>query len=191
MKEAKYTKPKIISIINRFGFLLFWLRWFYSKAKGIDYAYLLYTFFPQKILRINGNVKWPVHFTSRVLYANKIKVGNRSAPGLNSHCYIQGRGGIIIGHNLRMGPGVGLISANHDIEDYDQWNHTEPIIIGNNVWLGMNVVVMPGVKIGDNTVIGSNSTVTKNIQPNSIAAGCPCKVIKSKSVYKGKDYSKL
>src|SRR5690606_15862215 len=107
--------------------------WFYPKAKGIPVAYQLYTFFPQKIVRINGSIGWPVHFTSRIMYFKNIEMGNGSAPGLSSAGYIQGRAGIIIGHNFRMGPGVGLISANHDLENYDQWGRANPIKIGNNV----------------------------------------------------------
>ena len=191
MKSKKISKPSIVTFFDSIEYLFFWLRWFYPKAKGIGPAYLLYTFFPQKVLRINGNVKWPVHFTSRVLYSKNIEIGNRSAPGLNSNCYIQGRGGIQIGHNLRMGPGVGLISANHDMSDYDQWIRKPPLKIGNNVWIGMNSVILPAVDIGDNVVIGANSVVNDNIPSNSIAAGSPCKVIKEKPPYEGKDYSAL
>ena len=54
-----------------------------------------------------------------------------------------------------------------------------PIKIGNNVWLGGNVVILPGVTIGDGCVIGAGSVVTKDIAPNSVACGNPCKVIKS------------
>jgi acetyltransferase-like isoleucine patch superfamily enzyme len=89
-----------------------------------------------------------------------------------------------------MGPGVGLISANHDIHDYDRWSESPPIVIGDNVWIGMNSVVLPGIKIGDNVVIASNSVVTKDIPSNSIAAGNPCTVVREKELYKGKDYSK-
>ena len=169
----------------------FWVRWFYPKARGINFVNLMYFFFHQKILRINGSVPWPVHRTSRVLYYRRIEVGNNAAPGRNSGCYIQARNGIVIGHNLRMGPGCGLISSNHDIDDYDQWIKTDPIRIGNNVWLGMNVVVMPGVSIGNNVVVGANSVVTKDIPDNSVAVGAPCKVIAEKKPYRGKDYSRL
>jgi acetyltransferase-like isoleucine patch superfamily enzyme len=83
---------------------------------------------------------------------------------------------------------VGLISANHDLDDYDRWPTCPPILIGNNVWIGMNTVVLPGITIGDNVAIGANSVVTKNIPANSIAAGNPCRVIRAKAPYKGKDY---
>lgn len=177
--------------LERLEFLFCWLRLFYPKSKGINYLYLLYFFIPQKILRINGHIPWPVHFTSRVLYAKNIQIGNRSAPGMNAHCYIQGRNGITIGHNLRVGPGVGLISANHDPNDYDHWPSSPPITIGDNVWIGMNSVVLPGVTIGDNVVIASNSVVTKDLPANSICVGNPCNVIKEKQPYRGKDYSKI
>lgn len=178
----------MVGFIERFSILFFWLNFFYPKAKSLERAYLLNRFFSQKILRINGKVPWPVHPTSRVMYHKNIKVGNRSFPGNNIGCYIQGRSGIEIGNNCRFGPGVGLISANHALENYDVWLKSEPIRIGNNVWLGMNVIVMPGVQIGDNVVIGSNSVVTKDILSNSIAAGNPCKVLKEKDQYTGRLY---
>jgi acetyltransferase-like isoleucine patch superfamily enzyme len=187
-------KKKLDSVAAKFdSFESFfkWLRIFYPRAKGIHFIYLAYVFIPQKILRINGRVPWPVHFTSRVLYHKKISIGNRTAPGLNANCYIQGRNGIIMGHNVRIGPGVGLISANHDIEDYDRWPVQPPITIGNNVWIGMNTVVLPGVNIGDNVAVGANAVVAKNIPSNSIAVGNPCRVIRCKEPYKGLDYSKL
>ena len=149
----------------------------------------MYAFFPQKILRINGNIPWPVHFTSKIFYHKNIKIGKRSMPGMNINCYIQGKNGIIIGNNLRMGPGVGLISANHVLDDYDKHEKNRPIVIGDNVWIGMNSVILPGVTIGDNVVIGAGSIVTSDIPSNSIAAGNPCRVLREKPPYHGKDYS--
>lgn len=189
-ETAYLEKPRAVALLEKMNFLFFWLRWFYPAAGGIELAYLLYGFFPQKILRINGAVPWPVHFTSRVLYHKNIRVGRRSSPGSNSGCYIQGKNGIQIGHNCRFGPNVGLISANHDAGDYDRWVKTGPITIGNNVWIGMNAVVLPGVHIGDNVIVAANSVVTEDIPANSIAAGSPCRVIKPKGPYTGKDYAK-
>jgi len=180
---------KLSNFVEKLGFCLFWLRWFYPRAKGIPLLYLLYFFIPQKICRINGRVPWPVHFTSRILYHKNISVGNRTAPGMNAGCYIQARNGIKIGHNFRIGPGVGLISSNHDIQDYDVYSREKPIEIGDNVWIAMNSVIMPEIKIGDNVVIGANSVVTRDIPSNVIAAGNPCRVIRNKEPYEGKDYS--
>ena len=182
------------TIVSKLQFLkpfFFWVYFFYPKAKGINFVNLLYFFVFQKIFRINGSVPWPVHRTSRVLYYKRIQVGNNAAPGRNGSCYIQARNGIKIGHNLRMGPSCGLISSNHNMDDYDRWNASNPIEIGDNVWLGMSVIVMPGVKIGSNVVIGANSLVTNDIPDNSIAFGIPCKVVREKPPYKGFDYSTL
>ncbi|HEY5535406.1 MAG TPA: acyltransferase [Ignavibacteria bacterium] len=85
---------------------------------------------------------------------------------------------IKIGNNVRCG-------ANTLITDSD-WHTDDPrtgkpkdVIIGDNVWLGVNTVVLKGVTIGDNTIIGANSVVTRNIPANVIAAGNPCKVIRN------------
>ena len=165
------------------------LRLFYRHVDGINpFAVLGTVFFLQKIIGFNRFVSWPVHFTSRVIYRKNIKVGARSFPGFSSHCYIQARNGIIIGKNLRMGPGVGLISANHDINNYDSWPENRPIQISDNVWIGMNSVILPGVHIGENVVIAANSVVNKDIPANSIAAGNPCQVINPKNKYDGKLY---
>ena len=181
----------LIEKFDKVAFLFEWLRFFFPKAKGFHLIYLAYVFIPQKLLRINGSVPWPVHFTSRILYPKNILVGNGSAPGLSGNCYIQGRNGITLGHNVRLGPGVGLISANHHMDDYDKWPISPPIVIGNNVWIGMNTVVLPGVEIGDNVAVGANSVVSKAIPSDSIAVGNPCRVIREKAPYKGRDYSLL
>jgi len=182
---------KIKNRIDRISFLFSWLRFFYPNAKGIHLIYLLYFIVPQKLFRINGSIPWPVHFTSRVLFYKNIKVGNRSAPGMNANSYVQARNGIHIGSNFRMGPGVGLISADHKEDDYDIHQKTIPITIGDDVWVGMNAVILPGVSIGSNVMIGANSVVTKNIPSNVVAAGNPCQVIREKKAYNGIDYTKL
>ncbi|MDZ7735374.1 MAG: DapH/DapD/GlmU-related protein [Gammaproteobacteria bacterium] len=168
------------------------LRLFYRNLKGADPLHVFgIVFFMQKIVGFNRLVPWPVHFTSRVIHHNNIKVGVRSFPGFSQGCYIQGRNGIVIGNNLRMGPGVGLISANHNKDDYDRWDYEKPIYIGDNVWLGMNVVVLPGVRIGSNVIIGANSVVSHDILSNAIAIGNPCEVVREKFPYQGVDYASI
>lgn len=83
---------------------------------------------------------------------------------------------IKIGDNVRCGANT-LITDSDWHPDDPRVGLSKPVIIGNNVWLGINVVVLKGVEIGDNTVIGANSLVTKNIPANVIAAGNPCKEI--------------
>jgi len=88
---------------------------------------------------------------------------------------------VSIGHHVFIGPNVAIYTAGHPLHSHlrDQEHEwAQPITIGNSVWLGGNVVINPGVKIGSNTVIGSGSVVTKDIPDNVFAAGNPCKVIR-------------
>lgn len=170
--------------------LYYFLSIFYKKINGANPLYILGSvFFTQKILGFNRQVPWPAHFSSKFRNVKNIKIGNRSFPGWGPGCYIQGKNGIIIGNNCRFAPNIGIISANHNQNDYDKWDKTDPIIIGDNVWVGMNSIIMPGVNIGSNVIIGAGSIVTKNIPSNSIAVGNPCKVIKEKDTYQGKSYA--
>ncbi len=88
---------------------------------------------------------------------------------------------IKIGAGTFIGPNCGLYTAVHPTNAKDrvagkEW--AEPITIGKGVWLGGNVVVLPGVTIGDRAVIGAGSVVTKNIPADTVAVGNPCRVIK-------------
>ena len=88
-------------------------------------------------------------------------------------------GEITIGDNVMIAPNVILCSATHPISPNLREKGMEynmPVKIGNRVWIGANVVVMPGVTIGDNSVIGAGSVVTKDIPANVVAFGNPCKV---------------
>lgn len=86
------------------------------------------------------------------------------------------------GNNVFIAPNCGFYTAGHPL-DYETRNkgleYAKPIEVGNNVWIGGNVVVLPGVSIGDNVVIGAGSVVTKDIPSNSVAVGNPCRVIKN------------
>ena len=85
--------------------------------------------------------------------------------------------GVIIGNNVMCGTNVMIGDRNDHENNYPQFL-PEPVHIGDNVWIGMNVVIMKGVKIGNNVIIGANSIVTKDIPSNVIAVGAPCKPLK-------------
>jgi acetyltransferase-like isoleucine patch superfamily enzyme len=145
--------------------------------------------FYQKILGFNRSVPWPVHPSSNVVAWGKIKRKDwRLNPGFNTGCYIQALNGIEFGFNVYVGPNVVIVSANHDLDDYDRHTKNPPIIIGDNVWIGANSVILPGVRIGNNVAIGAGSVVNKDIPDNSIVNGNPCQVIKEKPPYQGKSY---
>ena len=85
---------------------------------------------------------------------------------------------VVLGNNVLCGTNV-TIGDRNDHEDLYPQFIPYPIQIGNNVWIGMNTVIMKGVDIGDNVIIGANSIVTKSIPSNVIATGNPCKIIKN------------
>lgn len=100
---------------------------------------------------------------------------------INFGCVILDCAEITIGSHTLLGPNIGLYAANHSTDATERINggcYGKPIHIGKNVWLGGDVKVLPGVSIGDNTIIGTGSIVTKNIPANVIAVGNPCKVIR-------------
>jgi maltose O-acetyltransferase len=88
---------------------------------------------------------------------------------------------VTIGDDVQMGPNVQLLTATHPIEPgprRNKWEAAEPIVIGDNVWLGGGVIVCPGVTIGENTVVGAGAVVTRDLPANVVAVGSPARVIK-------------
>lgn len=87
---------------------------------------------------------------------------------------------ITIGKNVLIGPNVTLSTTGHPVHPKHRADgmYSFPVTIGDNVWLGANVVVLPGVTIGENAVIGAGSVVTKDIPANVVAFGTPCRVVR-------------
>lgn len=113
-------------------------------------------------------------------YGYNIEVGNNLY--INHNCTILDVCKVTIGDNVMIGPNTGIYAAAHPIDVYTRVRKGEefgkPIKIGNNVWIGGNVCILPGVTIGDNTVIAAGSVVNRDIPANVMAAGNPCEVIK-------------
>lgn len=100
---------------------------------------------------------------------------------INFGCVILDCAEVTIGANTLLGPNIGLYPVNHAIDAEERIHGGcigKPIHIGKNVWFGGDVKVLAGVTIGDNTIIGTGSIVTKDIPANVIAVGNPCKVIR-------------
>ncbi len=137
----------------------------------------------QRILRINGDTPIPVNFTSRVVSFKNISLHTDKSTKLSfavsGGIYIQAVNGIKIGENFLFAPGIKIISSNHDFLSRGKSVESKPIIIGSDVWLGANVVILPGVELADGAIVGAGSIVTKSFtQKNSVIAGNPAKLIR-------------
>lgn len=117
------------------------------------------------------------------LNGDQIEMGNNV--GFNYGCYINGFGGLIIGDGCRFGPYCMIHTANHILDDLEghidgQGWMKKPVIIEPEVGITMGVIILPGVRIGKQSLIGAGSVVARDIPPYSVAVGNPCKVIKTR-----------
>lgn len=99
---------------------------------------------------------------------------------LNTGCSFQDRGGIHIGDGSMIGMNVAIATLNHGL-DLETRNTTfpSPVVIGKNVWIGSNATILPGVTIGDNSVVAAGAVVTKDVSENTVVAGVPAKFMKT------------
>ena len=112
-------------------------------------------------------------------YGTHIEVGKNFFANYN--CTILDVAKVKIGDNCQMAPNVSIYTAGHPIHPVSRnsgYEYGKEVTIGDNVWIGGNSVICPGVTIGDHVVIGAGSVVTKDIPDWSVAAGNPCKVIR-------------
>ena len=123
-------------------------------------------------------------------YGRNIYIGNQVS--VNMNCTFVDCNTITIGDRVLIGPNVQLYTATHPIElterlfpsirdgkpVYSRRTYAKPIKIGDGCWLGGGVVVLPGITIGTGSVIGAGSVVTRDISPDSLAVGNPCRVIR-------------
>ena len=109
-----------------------------------------------------------------------ISIGNNT--GINQGAYIGGQGGVSIGDYVIVGPGVKIFSEDHQFsgEDYikNQGEKRGKVIIGDNCWLGSNVTILAGVKLGEKTIVAAGAVVNNSFDGNCIIGGVPAKLIK-------------
>lgn len=112
-------------------------------------------------------------------YGTNIQVGKNFFANYN--CMIINVARVRIGDNCQMAPNVAIYTAGHPIHPVSRnsmYEYGKEVTIGDNVWIGGNTVICPGVHIGDNVVIGAGSVVTKDIPDWTVAAGNPCRVLR-------------
>ncbi len=133
----------------------------------------------RRLFRAVGKNVW-IEPEFRCEFGKNISIGDDVY--INFGCIMLDCGQIRIGNGTLIGPNVGLFSGNHTLDPEERAAGgliPKPITIGSRVWLCGNVTVTPGVTIGDDTVIGAGSVVTRDIPSGVLAAGNPCKVLRA------------
>jgi len=173
----------IKSSANKSGRYRPWLwpvRLFDRFTSPIPSGLWLINFFVQRILDNNNNVPWMVHFTSRVV--GNITIGKNvwTSFALSGGCYIQGWNGVKIDDDTIFAPGVKIISANHNKDDFSVCDSAPPVQIGKRCWIGANAVILPSVNLGDDCIVGAGSVVTESFPSKSVIAGVPARQVNNR-----------
>lgn len=124
-----------------------------------------------------------IHPSCNILSINNMRIGHNSSIG--AYTTIFAGFGVTIGEGCLISNGCGISSVNHVKESLVRYtdataelSNSRPVVICNNVWIGMNVCVLPGVNIGNNSIVGAGSVVTKDIPADEIWIGNPAKFVK-------------
>ena len=101
---------------------------------------------------------------------------------VNAGAFLYGRGGLTIGDHVMVGPNAVIVSSQHRYDDPRLpmvllGHQTAPVTIGSDVWVGANAVVLPGVRVGDGTIVSAGAVVTQDTEPFTIVGGVPARVI--------------
>ena len=171
-------------------FLVIFFSLFYDKKylkgkyfyKGrIGWLWAFRGVFFQKILRYNSRAKWPVSPFIAIDEPEGVKfhpddINNFQSFGVY---YSNANGGIItIGKGTYIAPNVGIITTNHKKINPNIFEKPKNIFIGNNCWIGMGAIILPGVVLGDSVIVGANAVVTKSFkESNIVIAGVPANKI--------------
>ena len=149
------------------------------KSQRSKFAKGLRVFFARRILKSCGK---NVNIEKNAYFTPDVSIGDRSGIGID--CEINGP--VSIGNDVMMGPEVIIYTSGHnfarsDITMIEQGSsEKEPVIIGDDTWIGRRVMIMPGVTIGKGCVIGAGAVVTKDIPDYTVAGGVPAKVLKAR-----------
>jgi galactoside O-acetyltransferase len=162
---------------------------FFASLKTIQYRYIFRCIGRKTIVgkgaeifnfsnvKIGSHCLVQDHTYIRAGFQGYIVIGNYCA--INSFVKIFGHGGVEIGDHTQLGPGCLVTTTSHNYRE-DLEAEFKKVTIGRLVWIGAYSIILPGVTIGDNSVIGAGSIVTKDIPTNSIAVGNPARVIGTK-----------
>lgn len=185
VKEILKKFDFIIKPTAKFCFSFFYNRK-YLQGRLFDeeyggYLFCLKSIWQRNILRLAKPYPWPVGLTCNISSANNIvfhvdDLNNFQSPGT----YFQNfKGKITLGKGCYIAPNVGIITVNHDLNNLREHTFAENVELGSGCWVGMNSVILPGVILGDKTIVAAGSVVSKSFpQGHVVIGGTPAKIIK-------------
>lgn len=153
----------------------------YFKFGGRGWKWIILDIKARRRLGVNKGVPFPISFNNRINNPQNIVFSPDNLHIFQgSGKYFQGQDAkIFIGDNCYVANNVGIITTNHDLKHPEKHMPGKEVKIGSNCWLGMNSLIMPGVILGNNTVVGAGSVVTKSFsEGNCVIVGNPAKKIK-------------
>lgn len=157
------------------------LRGRHFESSYAGWSWVLRSLLWQELLGFNRHIPWPVSPFVRISSAQNIEFHPDDLNNFQGFgCYFQNFSAkIVIGRGTYIAPNVGIITANHDTLDPEIHQQGRDVIIGEKCWIGMNSVILPGVVLGDHTVVGAGSVVTKSFPEGyAVIAGVPARVIR-------------
>ena len=165
-------------------------KWFVRRFRG--WRWLVKDYVGCRRLKVNRGIPWPVSPRLTVIGPENIHFHPDDLNNFQSFgCYFQGIGSITIGRGTYIAPNVGLITANHALENPDEHLPPKPVVLGEKCWIGMNSVILPGVELGPHTVVGAGSVVTKSFpEGHCVIAGNPAKFIKEINILEEENHEK-
>lgn len=160
----------------------------YKKLKAgplgrVSLRVRLANWFVHRVIYGKKNMSFSYHFTSVITRHDRVVVGRNVEMYLANvgGMYIQGINGVEIGDDTMIAPGVKIISANHNLENFEKHDYAEPVRIGKKCWLGTNCVILPGVQLGNGVIVGAGAVVTKSFPDNCVIGGIPAKIMKMRN----------
>ena len=152
----------------------------YYNIHAPGWKWIVDDYYACKKIRKNMDVPFPCSPLIKISCPQNIEFNPDDLINFQSEgSYYQAFGKIIIGEGTYIAPNVGLITANHSIDNLDEHESPKNIVLGRHCWIGMNSVILPGVTLGDNTIVGAGAIVTKSFPDgHCILVGNPAKCIK-------------
>ena len=141
----------------------------------------------QRVLRLDAGCRYSKHFTSRVMHPAGLTIEDdcprvRLCLAASGGCYINAGDGLVIGRGTLWAHRVAIVSQTHDLADFDRAPPTGGIVIGRNCWLGVGSVILPGVRLGDGTIVAANAVVNRSFpEGNVVLAGVPAQIVRRRN----------